>query len=168
MTTLLGIDPGSRVTGYGVIRSHQNKLAYMDSGCIRTGGGHFSERLLQIYDGVCELMQRYSPDEVIIESVFMHENASSALKLGQARGAALVAAASFRVNIHEYAPRAVKQAVVGYGGAEKEQVKQMVMRLLGLSRPPQTDASDALALAICHSHQQHYQRLLKKADLIGR
>lgn len=161
MTIILGIDPGSRVTGYGLIREETRQLYYLDSGCIRTTGEHFSERLLQIYDGVCELMQRYTPTEVAIEQVFMHENAATALKLGQARGAALVAAASFRIEISEYSPRVVKQSVVGYGGAEKEQVKQMVMRLLKLNRPPQTDASDALAIAICHSHQQ------KIKDLIG-
>jgi crossover junction endodeoxyribonuclease RuvC len=159
---ILGIDPGSRTTGYGIINDHNKSLNYLDSGCIRTQSTEFSQRLLQIYDGICELMQRYMPDEVVIEQVFMHDNASSALKLGQARGAALVAAASFRVPIFEYAPRAVKQSVVGYGGAEKEQVKHMVMRLLHLNRPPQTDASDALALALCHAHQRHYQQTLMR------
>jgi crossover junction endodeoxyribonuclease RuvC len=164
MTIILGIDPGSRITGYGLIREHQRKLSYVDSGCIRTTVANVSVRLLQIFDGICELMQRYSPDEVVIESIFMHENASSALKLGQARGAALVAAASFRVAVSEYSPREVKQAIVGYGGAEKDQVKHMVTKLLGLNRAPQTDASDALALAICHSHQRHFNQLLKRVE----
>ncbi len=164
MTILLGIDPGSRITGYGLIREQQRKLSYIDSGCIRTTDANVSVRLLQIFDGICELMQHYSPDEVVIESIFMHENASSALKLGQARGAALVAAASFRVEVSEYSPREVKQAIVGYGGAEKDQVKHMVTKLLGLNRSPQTDASDALALAICHSHQRHYKQLLKRVE----
>jgi len=160
---ILGIDPGSRVTGYGVIREEGRQLYYLDSGCIRTVGEQFSERLLQIFDGVCELMQQYAPEQVAIEQVFMHENAAAALKLGQARGAALVAAASFRVRVDEYSPRAVKQSVVGYGAAEKEQVKQMVMKLLHLNKPPQTDASDALAIAICHSHQRHMKELIGSA-----
>lgn len=158
---ILGIDPGSRTTGYGLIRNEGgDRVTYLDSGCIRTVGESFSGRLLQIFDGVCELMQRYSPEEVAIEQVFMHENAATALKLGQARGAALVAAASFRVEIKEYSPREVKQSVVGYGAAEKEQVKHMVMRLLSLNRPPQTDASDALAIAICHNHQRKIKNLI--------
>lgn len=162
MTKILGIDPGSRITGYGIICEEHRKLKYIDSGCIRMSDDNLSVRLLRIFDGICELMQQYSPDEVVIEEVFMHQNPSSALKLGQARGAALVAAASFRVEIAEYSPREVKQAVVGYGAAEKEQVKHMVSRLLGLSRPPQSDAADALALAICHSHQRHFKQLLER------
>lgn len=159
MRVILGIDPGSRVTGYGVIRVHNQNIEYMDSGCIRTPQATLSIRLLDIFNGLCELMTLYEPQEVAIEQIFMHENASAALKLGHARGVAMVACASHRVPIYEYTPRQVKQSVVGYGAAEKDQVKQMVMRLLKLHKPPQMDASDALAIAICH---QHTQKILKQ------
>ncbi|MFC3909377.1 crossover junction endodeoxyribonuclease RuvC [Legionella dresdenensis] len=165
MTTILGIDPGSRITGYGIIREERRKLYYLDSGCIRTSAGEISQRLLQIFNGICQLMDEYNPDEVAIEQVFMHQNPSSALKLGHARGAAMVAAASHRIKISEYTPREVKQAVVGYGAAEKDQVKQMVVNLLMLNSSPQQDAADALAIAICHSHMrnslQRYGRIAK-------
>lgn len=155
MTIILGIDPGSRITGYGIIREEQRKLSYIDSGCIRTGDGEISDRLLEIYNGICHLMDEYTPAEVAIEEVFMHQNASSALKLGHARGVAMVAAASHRVRVSEYSAREVKQAVVGYGAAEKTQVKHMVMSLLLLNSAPQSDAADALAIAICHSHRRN-------------
>ncbi|MCR9191872.1 MAG: crossover junction endodeoxyribonuclease RuvC [Gammaproteobacteria bacterium] len=154
MTLILGIDPGSRITGYGLIRESQRQLLYVDSGCIRTAEGTLPQRLLQIFNGVCSLMEEFSPNEVAIEQVFMHKNASSALKLGHARGVAMVACASHRIAVSEYSAREVKQSVVGYGAAEKSQVKQMVVNLLTLSDAPQTDASDALAIAICHSHMR--------------
>ena len=154
MTLVLGIDPGSRVTGYGLIKECNNQLQYVDSGCIRTGDGDFSSRLLQIFNGICHLMDEYNPNEVAIEQVFMHKNASSALKLGHARGVAMVACASHRININEYSAREVKQSLVGYGAAEKEQVKQMVVNLLMLSKSPQSDAADALGIAICHIHKR--------------
>ncbi len=155
MTTILGIDPGSRVTGYGLIRVEKNTINYIDSGCIRTdSNAALSLRLLQIYNGVCELMDMYSPEEIAIEEVFMYENARSALVLGHARGVAMVAAASHRKVISEYSAREVKQAVVGYGAAEKAQVKSMVVSLLHLNKAPQNDAADALAIAICHSHHR--------------
>lgn len=164
MSIILGIDPGSRITGYGVIREEKRKLFYMDSGCIRTSEGDLSGRLLQIYNGICLLMDKYFPDEVAIEEVFMHKNASSALKLGHARGVAMVAAASHRVIISEYSAREVKQSLVGYGAAEKEQVKHMVVSILQLTGSPQSDAADALAIAICHSHMRNglQQRLIKE------
>lgn len=156
MTTILGIDPGSRITGYGLIKQTGQKVEYIDSGCIRTSpDGELSQKLLQIYNGICELMDKYSPDEVAIEQVFMHQNPSSALKLGHARGVAMVAAASHRVVVSEYSARAIKQTVVGYGAAEKAQVNHMVVHLLGLNSAPQNDAADALAIAICHSHMRH-------------
>lgn len=154
MTVILGIDPGSRVTGYGVIREEKRNLHYIDSGCIRTSQGELSQRLVEIFDGICQLMEHYNPQEVAIEQVFMHQNPNSALKLGQARGAAMVAAATHRIKINEYSAREVKQAVVGYGAARKEQVKQMVINLLHLPGAPQNDAADALAIAICHSHRR--------------
>lgn len=153
MTVILGIDPGSRITGYGVVNAEGQKITYLDSGCIRTTtDGELSQRLLEIFNGICQLMDLYNPQEVAIEQVFMHKNASSALKLGHARGVAMVACATHRIKIYEYTPRQIKLSVVGYGAAEKEQVKQMVMHLLMLKSPPQTDASDALAIAICHRH----------------
>lgn len=155
MTIILGIDPGSRVTGYGIIDVDRQAIAYVDSGCIRTSEGELSQRLLQIYDGICQLMDSFRPEEVAIEEVFMHQNPSSALKLGHARGVAMVAAASHRVKVSEYSAREVKQAVVGYGAAEKSQVKHMVVSMLKLNRSPQNDAADALAIAICHSHMRN-------------
>jgi len=155
MSIILGIDPGSRITGYGIIKEEKRKLYYIDSGCIRTSDGELSQRLLQIFNGICQLMEEYNPDEVAIEQVFMHQNPSSALKLGHARGVAMVAAASHRVKVSEYSARSVKQAVVGYGAAEKDQVKHMVVNLLMLNSAPQQDAADALAIAICHSHMRH-------------
>lgn len=154
MSLVLGIDPGSRITGYGIIREYNNKLQYVDSGCIRTTAGDFSSRLLQIFDGICQLMDEYRPNEVAIEQVFMHKNPNSALKLGHARGVAMVACASHRIVVNEYSAREVKQSVVGYGAAEKSQVKQMVVNLLMLSKEPQNDAADALGIAICHIHNR--------------
>jgi len=161
MAVILGIDPGSRVTGYGVIKAIKRELHYIDSGCIRTGEGHLSDRLLKIFNGICELMEQHHPDEVAIEQVFIHQNPSSALKLGHARGVAMVACASHRLDVSEYSPRAIKQAVAGYGGAEKTQVSLMVEQLLRLSASPQSDAADALAVAICHSHQSTAPLLIR-------
>lgn len=152
MTIILGIDPGSRITGYGLIEVRGKTTSYLDSGCIRTQGKELGPRLLEIFDGICELMDAFKPQEVAIEQVFVHQNPNSALTLGHARGAAMVAAASHRISVSEYTPRAVKQAVVGYGAAGKDQVQHMVMQILQLSRAPQADAADALAIAICHSH----------------
>ena len=163
MTIILGIDPGSRITGYGLIEERDRKLLYLDSGCIRTGVGELSERLLQIFNGICQLMETYQPDEVAIEEVFMHENPSSALKLGHARGVAMVACASHRIKVNEYAAREVKLSLVGYGAAQKEQVKHMVVTLLGLTSSPQADAADALGIAICHSHRRNSPLMLTRS-----
>lgn len=154
MTIILGIDPGSRVTGYGIIRDSVSRMEYIDSGCIRTASPDFSARLLEIYQGILGLMQAYKPEEVAIESLFMHVNVSSALKLGHARGAAMVAVMSQKASVYEYAPREIKQAVVGYGAAEKHQIQHMVVQFLSLNRAPQKDAADALAIAICHGHMR--------------
>lgn len=156
MTIILGIDPGSRITGYGIIREVNRKIEYVDSGCIRTViDGELSQKLLQIYNGICQLMDDYSPAEVAIEQVFMHQNPNSALKLGHARGVAMVAAASHRIQVNEYSAREIKQAIVGYGAALKEQVSHMVVQLLSLNSAPQSDAADALAIAICHSYRRN-------------
>ena len=165
MTVILGIDPGSRITGYGLVKDTGSTLVYLDSGCIRTTDGQLSQRLLEIFDGICELMETYKPNEVAIENVFFHQNPSTALKLGHARGAAMVACASHRILVSEYSPREIKQSVVGYGAAEKDQVKAMIMRVLMLSTPPKTDASDALAAAVCHSYVR--KNLMLKRKVLG-
>lgn len=149
---ILGIDPGSRITGFGVIKRNGQKIEYLASGCIRTGEGELAERLKIIFSGVSELIGQYQPNEFAIEQVFMGKNADSALKLGQARGCAIVAASLQNLPVAEYAPRSIKQAVVGKGSATKEQVQHMVQYLLKLPGTPQADAADALAIAICHAH----------------
>lgn len=162
----MGIDPGSRLTGYGVIRSFEKKLEYLGSGCIRTGNGELAERLRIIHDGVRELIIQFQPQEFAIERVFMARNADSALKLGQARGAAIVAAACQQLPVAEYAAREIKLAVVGTGGADKEQVQHMVKQMLKLPSTPQADAADALGAAICHAHAR--QGLVPVARTGGR
>jgi crossover junction endodeoxyribonuclease RuvC len=152
MTLILGIDPGSRITGYGVVRDTGRGCEYVASGCIRTGSGERSDR------GVSEVIQTYGPVTMGIEQVFMARNADSALKLGQARGAAIVAGAEAGLQIAEYTATQVKQAIAGTGGADKQQVQMMVMHLLKLIQKPQIDASDALAIALCHAH--HRQSLI--------
>jgi len=154
---ILGIDPGSRLTGFGVIDMHGRDARYVASGTVRTLDGSFPERLRQIFQSVAGIVDDYAPAIVAIESVFMHKNAGSALKLGQARSAALCATFSRALEIHEYAPREIKLAIVGTGGATKEQVQHMVVSLLGLSAAPAPDAADALAAALCHGHQRHLQ-----------
>ena len=158
MTLILGIDPGSRITGFGVVRDTGRGCEYVASGCIRTGSGALHERLQIVFRGVREVIQTYHPSMMGIEQVFMARNADSALKLGQARGAAIVAAAEEGLEIAEYTASQVKQAIAGTGGADKQQVQMMVMHLLKLVQKPQIDASDALAIALCHAH--HRQSLI--------
>lgn len=154
MAIILGIDPGSRATGFGVVDMRGQQVSYLTSGCIRCGDGDVPQRLRLIHDGVHQLIQQYRPDEFAIERVFMGKNADSAIKLGQARGVAIVVAALYDLAVHEYAPRAIKQAVTGAGGAEKEQVQHMVKTLLKLPGYPQADAADALAIALCHGYHR--------------
>ena len=161
MAIILGIDPGSRITGYGVIKQIGGKTEYLASGCIRTQGDSLAPKLKQIFDGVCELITQFQPTEFAIEQVFMAKNPDSALKLGQARGAAIVAATHHHLLVSEYSARQIKQSVVGKGSADKTQVQHMVTYLLKLGAKPQADAADALAVALCHSHTQ--QSLLKMA-----
>lgn len=161
MTIILGIDPGSRITGYGVVKQVGSKFEYLGSGCIRVHGDELPGRLQQIYNGVSEIIQQFQPKEFAIEQVFMAKNPDSALKLGQARGAAIVAATCQDLPVFEYSARQIKQAVVGKGSAEKNQVQHMVKYLLKLPATPQADAADALAVALCHSHTE--QSLLKMA-----
>ncbi|WP_447553000.1 crossover junction endodeoxyribonuclease RuvC [Vreelandella sp. EE22] len=149
---ILGIDPGSRITGYGVIELIGTKPHYIASGCIRTADGALEQRLAQIYAGLSEVVGLHRPTEVSVERVFMAKNADSALKLGQARGAALVCMANHGLSIAEYAARQIKQAVTGQGGADKSQVQHMVTAILNLSATPQADAADALAIALSHAY----------------
>jgi crossover junction endodeoxyribonuclease RuvC len=150
---ILGLDPGSLCTGYAVVETGA-KVTYVVSGSIRARGASLADRLQEIFAGVDKLASEYQPDEVAIERVFMHRNADSALKLGQARGAALSATFAVRPRVFEYAAREVKLAVVGTGAAQKEQVQLMVRRLLNLSGPLGADAADALAIALCHAHSR--------------
>ncbi|MBV4365123.1 crossover junction endodeoxyribonuclease RuvC [Erwinia sp. BNK-24-b] len=160
MAIILGIDPGSRITGYGIIRQVGRQLTYLGSGCIRTNSTDLPSRLKLIYAGVSEIITQFQPEYFAIEQVFMAKNADSALKLGQARGAAIVAAVNHDLPVFEYAARQVKQTVVGIGSAEKSQVQHMVRTLLKLSANPQADAADALAIAITHCHlSQNVNRL---------
>ncbi|MDR9423944.1 MAG: crossover junction endodeoxyribonuclease RuvC [Marinobacter sp.] len=152
MAIILGVDPGSRITGYGIIRVEGRTTEYIDSGCIRVGEKPWAERLQTIFHSLALLIGEYRPEEFAIEQVFMARNPDSALKLGQARGAAIVSAANSGLPVHEYSARQVKQAVVGTGSADKAQVQHMVQALLKLSRKPQADAADALAIALCHAH----------------
>ncbi|ODP35457.1 MULTISPECIES: crossover junction endodeoxyribonuclease RuvC [Pandoraea] len=149
---ILGIDPGLRVTGFGVLEKHGNRLQYVTSGVIRTGDGTLAARLRIIFESVAELVDTYRPDQAAIEKVFVNVNPQSTLLLGQARGAAITALSVGGLEVFEYTPMQLKQAVVGYGRARKEQVQEMVTRLLTLTGTPGKDASDALGVAICHAH----------------
>ncbi len=149
---ILGLDPGLRVTGYGVIDKTGSTLTYITSGCIKSQTGELPDRLKNILNSVQEVISRYMPGEVAVEKVFVNVNPQSTLLLGQARGAAICAAVSQNLPVSEYTALQVKQAVVGNGHATKEQVQEMVKRLLKLSGYPSTDAADALACAICHAH----------------
>lgn len=159
---VLGIDPGSRITGYGLIRKEGNRLVHLDNGAIWTDTARdFPGRLGQIFHGITEIIDRHAPDAVAVENIFFANNVQSALKLGQARGAAVVACVTRGVSVSEYSALQVKQAVVGHGKAAKEQVQQMVKALLNLPETAQADASDALAVAICHANSLNLAKLLK-------
>ena len=155
---ILGIDPGSQVTGYGVIESDGSQTALVAEGVIRTRSMKtFPEKLRLIHDGILEIVDAHSPQQMVVESLFYATNVKSALKLGHVRGVVLLAGVARGLPVHEYSPLEVKQAVVGYGRAEKEQVQRMVAVLLELARPPEPhDAADALAIAICHAHQLRF------------
>lgn len=151
---ILGIDPGSRITGFGVVAVLRNgRIQYIASGCVRLPSGGLAERLKAVYDGVCEIIDIYRPGALAIEKVFLARNADSALKLGQARGAAITACANRALPVVEYTALQIKRAVVGHGRADKGQIQHMVKALLGLSAEPRADAADALACAICHAHR---------------
>jgi crossover junction endodeoxyribonuclease RuvC len=149
---ILGIDPGLQVTGFGVIEKSGQRLAYVASGCVRSGRGELAARLKILLEGLAEVIAAHQPAEVVVEKVFVNVNPQSTLALGQARGAAICAAVLAGLPVAEYTALQVKQAVVGNGHAKKEQVQHMVKRLLALPGSPGADAADALACAICHAH----------------
>jgi crossover junction endodeoxyribonuclease RuvC len=150
---ILGIDPGSRLTGFGVVHVlSSGKLDYVASGVVRVPAVDLAARLRIIYEGIAEVIETYRPQTLAVEKVFMARNADSALKLGQARAAAILAGANHKLAVNEYTALQIKQALVGKGHAQKEQVKHMVKAVLALSGNPQADAADALACAICHVH----------------
>lgn len=166
MTIILGIDPGSRITGYGVIMAEGRGWRYVDSGCIRMKTEDaLPDRIRTIFAGVTEIIRRWQPTQASVEQVFLAKNADSALKLGQARGAALAAIVCHDISVAEYTARQIKQSVVGTGAAEKEQVQQMVMHLLNLTSAPQADAADALAAALCHAHMGSNMRKMEITGL---
>ncbi|MEM8983510.1 MAG: crossover junction endodeoxyribonuclease RuvC [Pseudomonadota bacterium] len=157
---ILGVDPGSRVTGYGVICQDGRRWLHVDSGVIRTSGKDFHARLRTIHAAAADLFIKHEPDELAIESVFVSANASSALKLGAARSAVLCASFAFGTEIHEYAPRAIKQAIAGNGAADKAAVQHMVrLQLTGAPKGLPHDASDALAIALCHAHSRRVRQV---------
>jgi crossover junction endodeoxyribonuclease RuvC len=148
---VLGIDPGSQCTGFGVVDAAGPRLTYVASGVIRTGQGEFAARLCEIFRGVETIVAQYRPQEIAIERVFVNRNPDSALKLGQARGAAICGTALANAEVFEYATREIKLAVVGSGNAEKAQVQLMIKSILKLDGPMTADAADALATAVCHA-----------------
>lgn len=155
MTVLLGIDPGSRKTGFGIIRIDRNQPSYVTSGTIQLPVKEpLGARLKVLFESLSEIIATHQPTVAAIESVFMAKSADSALKLGHARGAAMVACVMNDLEVHEYAARQIKQSVVGTGAATKQQIQHMVTVLLGLSAEPAEDAADGLAAALCHCHTQ--------------
>jgi crossover junction endodeoxyribonuclease RuvC len=152
MSRILGIDPGSRITGYGVVDMVSGRARHVASGSLKLPEVEIPERLLALFDLLSTVIEAHRPEEVAIEKIFFHKNAASALVLGQARGVALLVAARLILPIHEYSPTTIKQAVVGRGHADKAQVQHMVRLLLSLPENPAPDAADALAVALCHGH----------------
>lgn len=162
---ILGIDPGSRKTGFGVVESGRYHATYVVSGVIRVEKFSGAQRLKNIFESVCQIIDQYQPDIMAIEKVFVHKNPRSAIILGQARGVILCAAAIKDVPIMEYTPTQIKSTIVGKGHANKEQIQYMVQNILKLSQPPQEDAADALACALCHDR---YMSLGIDAELISK
>jgi crossover junction endodeoxyribonuclease RuvC len=158
---ILGIDPGSRITGIGIIDTDGRRNQHIFSTCLRLGDASFPERLGTIFSELTRIIREYQPLEMAIESVFVSNNPASALKLGQARGAAICAGVIAGLPVAEYSPKEVKQATVGKGGADKAQVQHMVKLLLSLQGRLQVDTADALAVALCHAHASHLQQRLR-------
>jgi len=167
VTRILGIDPGSRVTGFAVLDVNGIAYRYVVSGCIRTTEDFFPARLREIFSGIEQIVEEYLPQEMAIENVFVKRNVSSALKLGQARGAAICAVLSHSVGVFEYSPATIKRAVVGKGNAAKEQVQHMVTAVLKLPAIPQADAADALAVALCHAQSRRLNQQISDTQTVG-
>ncbi|QOX78375.1 crossover junction endodeoxyribonuclease RuvC [Trichlorobacter lovleyi] len=166
---VLGIDPGSRITGYGLVEQHGSRLVHLDNGAVFTDKARdFPDRLRLIFEGLSRVIAEYRPDAVAVEDVYVSENVRAALKLGQARGAAIAAAVHAGLPVFEYTASQVKQAVVGQGRAGKEQVQKMVKALLGLPEVAQADASDAVAVAICHINSYQLRQQAGPAVLTSR
>lgn len=165
MVRILGIDPGSLTTGYGIIDVDGNHARHIAHGSIRVNGEGLADKLRFIFEQVTHLAGEYQPAELAIEKVFMNKNADSALKLGQARGAAITACALREMRVFEYTPNQIKQATVGRGHAAKQQVQHMIKVLLCLPRAPAADAADALAVALCHAHTQAFTSRLPKTGV---
>lgn len=161
MKTILGIDPGSRLAGYGVVTLQNKQPIYVASGVIRLESDSLEQRLTVLYSSVQQLLAEFKPDEAAIEKVFVGKSADSALKLGQARGVALLALAQAEIPLQEYAPRSIKHTVTGSGAADKQQVIDMVVRTLNLNASPSSDAADALAIALCHAYSENFQRVVR-------
>lgn len=165
---ILGIDPGSKATGYGFIEQRGNHLIHLDNGAVCTDSQmELALRLQRIYHEICRLIEQYRPDAVAVEQVFMARNPASALKLGHARGVVLLAGVNAELPVFEYSALQVKSAVVGYGRAGKNQVQQMTKVLLNLPEIAQEDAADALAVAICHAHSHHLNSRVKQPSQIS-
>lgn len=164
MKRILGIDPGSVITGYGLVDSDGTRDFHIANGSLRIRGDDLPQKLGFILSEVTTLIAQWQPAEVAIESVFVSKNPMSALKLGQARGAAICAAVQCGLPVYEYAPKAIKQAAVGYGGAHKEQMQEMIRLLLSLEKLPKPDAADGLAVAICHAHTGGATNYLRPAS----
>jgi crossover junction endodeoxyribonuclease RuvC len=162
---ILGVDPGSLATGVGVVEARGSQLKLIHSGTIKTNSKMpFADRLKTIHEGVHTVIEQFAPRALSLEDIFFATNAKSTIKLGQTRGVILLAGAQAKIDIHEYTPLEVKQSVVGYGRADKKQVQSMVMQLLGLkSKPDSLDASDALAVAICHLNNFSTKKKLQQA-----
>lgn len=159
---ILGIDPGSVITGFGLVKKENGHITHVENGAIFCkSGSSFHKRLVMIFEKIQELTKQFKPSAVAVENIFYSKNIQSTLKLGQARGSAIVAAGLSKIPIFEYTPLAVKQAVVGYGGATKEQVQKMVKKLLNLPQVAEENASDALAVAICHCHSEKMANAVK-------
>ena len=155
---VMGVDPGSRVTGYGLVEKRQGRMVHLHSGCVQSREkAPFYDRIHRIFVSMVDIMERFRPDEMAVEDVFYAKNVKSSLKLGHARGAVLIAAVQCGVRIHEYSALEIKKSVVGYGRATKEQVGAMVKVILNLQTVPDPDAADALAAAICHTNCAQFQ-----------
>ena len=152
---ILGVDPGLRRTGWGMIDVSGNRLMFIACGSVATSDkATLAERLVTIHDGLTRVIEEFAPDEAAVEATFVNKDASATLKLGQARGVALLIPARAGIPVAEYAPNLVKKTIVGAGHCEKEQIRQMLRVLLPKADPPTHDAADALAIAVCHAHHR--------------